>query len=198
MRHATLTPNERELLAFFKDVNEANAVIMCKKMFLSLHYTQTLCNRLVASGVLSVVSSGRWPVYTANGKEVKVVKEARITKRVKRTKIVLKPKVEVKCAYCKGKGRDPWQLMSPLSNCQVCNGKGTVKIEEPFETCPVCKGRGNERNKKLSCLTCKGKGVVHIEKAMKTCPECGGSGMTGSVGLRKYCLTCKGIGKVRA
>ena len=103
---------------------------------------------------------------------------------------------EEKCAYCKGTGKDPWGLMSPLANCQVCKGKGTVQIEKPYITCPVCKGRGNQRNTRLTCLACGGKGVVHIEKGMKICPECGGTGITGSVGLRKYCLRCHGTGKI--
>ena len=195
MREPRLSPNEKELLEYFEEVDEANAVTMSKKMSLSLHYTQTLCNRLVGAGVLFLVAPGRFPVYAANGEGV--VKRTKVAKRVKRKKIVPKPKVEVKCGYCQGKGRDPWQLMSPLSNCQVCNGRGTVKIEEPYITCLACGGSGNEKNKKLTCLACKGKGVLHVEKGLKTCPDCGGSGMTGSVGLRKYCLTCKGTGKVR-
>lgn len=105
---------------------------------------------------------------------------------------------EVKCAYCQGTGKDPWGLMSVLSDCQVCKGKGTVQIEAPYEQCPVCTGKGVERNKRLTCTACKGKGVLHIEKGMKTCPVCGGAGKTGSVGLRKYCLKCHGSGKVSA
>ncbi len=105
---------------------------------------------------------------------------------------------EVKCAYCQGTGRDPWGLMSVLSKCQVCKGKGTVQIEAPYEQCPVCNGKGVERNKRLSCMACKGKGVLHIEKGTKACPVCGGAGKTGSVGLKKYCLKCHGTGKVSA
>ncbi len=105
---------------------------------------------------------------------------------------------EVKCVYCQGTGTDRWGLMSVLSKCQVCKGKGTVQIEEPYIKCPVCKGAGVERNKRLNCLACKGKGVVHIKEGTKTCPECGGAGKTGSVGLRKYCLKCHGTGKASA
>ena len=228
MREPRLSPNEKELLGYFKEVDESNAVTLSKKMSLSLHYTQTLCDRLSAAGVLSVVTPGRWTVYTANGKEVKK-KRAKVAKR---RKVVLKPKAEVKCGYCQGKGTDRWGLMSVLSDCQVCKGNGTVKIEEPYITCPACKGQGSLRTTRLTCLSCKGKGVVHLEKEMKTCPVCkgtgkegrtmltcfpcrgkgvvyiengmktcsvcGGSAMTGSVGLRKYCLKCHGLGSVRA
>ena len=104
----------------------------------------------------------------------------------------------VKCAYCDGTGKDPWGIPSPLSNCQVCKGKGVIQIEKPYETCPVCKGKGNQRNKKLTCLACDGKGVLHIEEGMQKCPECEGTGVTGSTGLRNYCLKCKGKGLIRA
>ena len=104
----------------------------------------------------------------------------------------------LKCAFCDGTGKDPWGIPSPLSNCQVCKGKGVIQIEKPYQKCPVCRGRGNQRNMRLTCLACAGKGVVHIEKEMKKCPECDGTGVTGSVGLKKYCLKCKGTGLVRA
>ncbi|MDA2925975.1 hypothetical protein MYX78_01885 [Acidobacteria bacterium AH-259-G07] len=124
--------------------------------------------------------------------------KVRRKKAVSKPKVVSKPTAEVKCAYCKGTGRDPWGLMSVLAACQVCTGKGTVNIEEPYITCPVCKGRGNQRNTRLTCLACKGKGAVHVEKGMNSCPECDGTGMTGSVGLRNYCLKCHGTGRVSA
>ena len=104
----------------------------------------------------------------------------------------------VKCAYCDGTGKDPWGIPSPLSNCQVCKGKGVIQIEKPYETCPVCKGKGNQRNKRLTGLGCGGKGVIHIEEGMKKCPQCDGTGVTGSTGLRNYCLKCKGKGLIRA
>ena len=100
---------------------------------------------------------------------------------------------EVKCAFCKGTGKDPWGLMSVLAECQVCKGRGTVKIEEPYEKCPVCHGTGVQHNRRLNCLACGGKGVLPIKDGMKTCPECGGSGK-GAMGL--YCLKCKGRGKI--
>ncbi len=104
-----------------------------------------------------------------------------------------KPMAEVKCAFCNGKGKDPFGVMSVLADCQVCKGRGTVRIEEPYETCPVCHGKGIQYNKRLNCMACGGKGVLHLKKGMKTCPECGGSGK-GAMGL--YCLKCKGRGKI--
>jgi len=50
--------------------------------------------------------------------------------------------VEIKCAFCGGTGKDPFKVLSPLSNCGVCGGKGTVRVKEPYETCPACLGTG--------------------------------------------------------
>ena len=68
--------------------------------------------------------------------------------------------VEIPCAFCKGTGRDPFHVMSHLSNCPVCGGKRTVRIREPYETCKACEGTGRYFNSKMYCWICKGKGVV--------------------------------------
>lgn len=39
---------------------------------------------------------------------------------------------EVECAFCRGTGRDPFGIMSHLSNCSVCGGKGVVKVRNPM------------------------------------------------------------------
>jgi len=108
--------------------------------------------------------------------------------------VTSKPMAEVKCAFCNGKGKDPFGLLSVLADCQVCIGKGTVRIEEPYEKCPVCHGTGVQYNRRLTCLACGGRGVLSIEEGLETCPECGGSGK-GAMGL--YCLKCKGKGKIQ-
>ncbi len=72
--------------------------------------------------------------------------------------------VEIKCAFCKGTGRDPFHLMSALSNCPVCKGKKTVKVREPYETCGACEGTGRYFNSKMYCWTCRGKGVIPIKQ----------------------------------
>lgn len=71
---------------------------------------------------------------------------------------------EVPCAFCQGRGRDPFQVLSPLSNCPACNGRKTVRVVEPYETCGACEGTGIYSNSKLYCWTCRGKGVVPIRK----------------------------------
>ena len=69
-------------------------------------------------------------------------------------------KIMVKCAFCHGTGVDPFGIMSELSNCYVCGGKGVVEIEEPVETCSHCGGSGAEPESALPCLVCKGKGPI--------------------------------------
>ena len=33
----------------------------------------------------------------------------------------------IECAFCKGTGKDPFNLLSELATCQVCGGKGVIK-----------------------------------------------------------------------
>ena len=107
--------------------------------------------------------------------------------------------VKVTCGFCKGKGKDPHGLMSKLSNCSVCGGRGAVWIREPYKECNFCKGSGKQPKSPnlVNCGACKGKGVVPAIEPSTTCPTCGGSGMVMAP-LEQYCLTCKGQGVVRA
>lgn len=67
----------------------------------------------------------------------------------------------IPCAFCRGKGKDPFGVPSKLSNCQVCAGKGKVAIaDQPYETCGACDGAGIFAYHRLPCSVCKGKGVV--------------------------------------
>ena len=69
--------------------------------------------------------------------------------------------VSVTCAFCKGRGRDPYGL-SPLSNCVVCGGRKTVMVREPYETCGACEGTGLYFRSHMYCWTCRGKGVIPL------------------------------------
>lgn len=67
----------------------------------------------------------------------------------------------IPCAFCKGKGTDPFGVPSKLSTCQVCCGKGEIAIADiPHEVCSACKGTGVFAHHRLTCSVCKGKGVV--------------------------------------
>ena len=78
--------------------------------------------------------------------------------------------VEIKCAFCQGTGRDPFHVMSHLSNCPVCGGKKTVKVREPYETCGTCEGTGQYVNSKMYCWACRGKGVIPIKQEPQPSP----------------------------
>lgn len=67
----------------------------------------------------------------------------------------------ITCAFCKGKGRDPFGVPSKLSACQVCLGKGNITIADiPHQTCTACRGTGIFAHHRLSCSVCKGRGVM--------------------------------------
>lgn len=85
-------------------------------------------------------------------------------KRIAKKKVV-EPKTskskEIVCAFCKGKGKDPFGVPSKLSNCQSCLGRGTYSIANiPHETCGACKGTGVFAHHRLPCSVCRGKGIV--------------------------------------
>lgn len=64
----------------------------------------------------------------------------------------------VSCAFCKGRGIDPYGL-SPLSRCVACSGRGYALVTEPYETCQACAGTGRYIGTHMYCWPCKGKGV---------------------------------------
>ena len=83
--------------------------------------------------------------------------------RRRKNKLVKADYAEVKCAFCKGTGRDRFPVLSPLSKCPVCNGKGVVRVQKPYEKCKRCTGTGLYFGSHLYCWTCHGKGVVPKE-----------------------------------
>jgi len=100
----------------------------------------------------------------------------------------------ITCAFCKGKGKDPFGIPSKLSNCQVCIGRGTVRVVEPAEVCPYCKGEGIFFNHNLSCPVCGGKGMVTKIKGEKRCEKCAGDGKEPESDLP--CASCYGLGAI--
>ena len=100
---------------------------------------------------------------------------------------------EIKCAFCKGTGKDPFELLSSMSICQVCLGRGKVKVTPPTTKCAFCNGTGVYLDKRITCTVCRGKGVVTVPEGAKICPECNRTGQ-GPDGLP--CLNCRGKGVV--
>jgi len=103
----------------------------------------------------------------------------------------------ITCAFCKGKGLDPFELLSSLSKCQVCLGRGKVAVKGPTVKCAYCKGTGvHPYGVRLVCTVCGGKGVVTVKEPTIICPDCNGNGRALESGLS--CLTCKGKGVIAA
>jgi len=75
--------------------------------------------------------------------------------------------VDLKCAYCSGRGLDPFGCPGPTSKCAVCGGKGYNRVVAPYATCTACGGTGKLRGRRMTCTTCKGKGVVAARPGSK-------------------------------
>lgn len=67
----------------------------------------------------------------------------------------------IACAFCRGRGVDPFGIPSKISKCQVCKGRKENFILEPFEECPACVGRGVYKHHRLPCAVCGGRGDLH-------------------------------------
>ena len=96
------------------------------------------------------------------------------------------------CAFCGGTGKDPFELLSKLSNCQVCGGRGNVSLAQPAIKCGYCGGTGIHRDQRLTCVVCGGKGMVTVEKGSQTCPDCNGRSVVEGDYLP--CARCGGTG----
>ena len=108
--------------------------------------------------------------------------------------------VKYPCAYCKGTGRDRFGVMSELSTCQVCGGRGEVALHPPVQPCKFCGGSGVEpySSNRLTCSACGGKGMVKAIPDGVPCPKCEGSGIdphTRTIAMA--CAKCHGQGVIR-
>jgi DnaJ-class molecular chaperone len=102
-------------------------------------------------------------------------------------------RTEVRCSFCGGKGKDPYGIMSWLSHCCVCGGRGVVQVTRPSRPCAHCRGTG--AIKTFTCTVCRGTGYVPLLPGpLRECPECRGSGDDAASGLA--CLACRGRGWV--
>jgi DnaJ-class molecular chaperone len=105
----------------------------------------------------------------------------------------LKVHEAVRCAFCQGRGVDPFNALSDRSTCGSCQGRGKVNVPTPHVRCAYCSGSGS--HKTYRCLICGGSGVVAAPVGpTRTCQDCQGKAFEASSGLA--CLTCKGRGVV--
>lgn len=91
-------------------------------------------------------------------------------------------------------------VMSHLSTCQVCGGRGEVALHPPVQPCKFCGGSGVEpySSNRLTCSACGGKGMVKAIPDGVPCPKCEGSGIdphTRTVAMA--CAKCHGQGVIR-
>jgi DnaJ-class molecular chaperone len=101
--------------------------------------------------------------------------------------------VEVTCSFCGGHGSDPFGIMSWLSTCCVCGGRGVVRVAAPAQICALCRGTGAVKT--FTCTVCRGTGLVPlIPGPLLRCPTCRGTGADAASGLA--CLSCRGRGWV--
>ncbi len=117
----------------------------------------------------------------------------------KRKELMTADTVEVPCAFCKGKGKDQFELLSSLSTCQVCSGSGTRLLVLPIAKCAYCRGSGVHPHSRLVCMSCNGAGQVTVPADAIICPSCNGSGQESDHHFRDSvlsCNTCKGKGMV--
>ena len=100
------------------------------------------------------------------------------------------------CAFCKCTGRDPYEILSRLSKCPVCNGRTEVEVMKPAYPCAHCDSTGRQHHTRLTCSACKGTGHVTVAGPTAQCPECRGSGTIRGADLP--CSFCRGAGLIAA
>lgn len=100
----------------------------------------------------------------------------------------------VRCGYCRGTGLDRWNLLSPLSVCSACAGRGEQAVLLPYRTCAYCKGEGVHPGLRMTCTACHGLGVVHVSENAVNCSRCAGTGVEPGSERKLSCLDCKGTG----
>jgi DnaJ-class molecular chaperone len=98
-------------------------------------------------------------------------------------------RIAIPCAFCGGKGTDPFNQLSEKSRCESCHGRGVVLVPRHHVRCGYCNGAGSYKT--YRCPTCGGTGVTEpVRSPVQTCPHCDGLGFETGSGLE--CLTCRG------
>jgi DnaJ-class molecular chaperone len=103
----------------------------------------------------------------------------------------------INCAFCGGKGKDPFGIMSYLSTCYACLGRKDVWVLKPLMECVYCRGTGiSPIGGRNYCIVCHGWGVTSVKEPTEVCPACKGSGIHKHKTPGLYCINCKGKGVI--
>ena len=62
----------------------------------------------------------------------------------------------IKCAFCKGEGKNPHFR----GTCPVCKGKGGNQVTGSYMACSDCRSSGQKKGTTLTCYSCAGLGVI--------------------------------------
>lgn len=111
-----------------------------------------------------------------------------------RVKTLEKELVAIRCAFCNGVGKDPFDLLSDHALCEVCGGSGQVTMREPIHPCAFCRGSGIFPGSRLTCTCCMGRGMVTVQEPVGVCAACRGAG--SRAGQTLPCSVCAGKGVV--
>jgi DnaJ-class molecular chaperone len=102
----------------------------------------------------------------------------------------------VRCAFCHGRGRDPFGVMTTRSLCPVCLGRRVVDMVEPLVSCACCSGTGAQPHTRLTCSSCTGKGFQTVPEPRAVCSRCDGHGEAPGSERHLSCPDCHGAGWV--
>jgi|AntAceMinimDraft_8_1070364.scaffolds.fasta_scaffold06488_1 DnaJ-class molecular chaperone len=125
-----------------------------------------------------------------------MAKKRAVRTKARRIEAIAVETESVICGFCEGKGKDPFGIMSDLSTCCVCGGKGNLSARTPYVPCAFCGGTGVYPGTRLTCTACGGVGIIPVKEPYKTCPHCGGTGVDPDSEAGFYCLVCHGAGVV--
>ena len=76
--------------------------------------------------------------------------------RLKTARTAATTQESLPCAFCHGRGTDPFSVMSELSVCGACQGTGRVLVSVPHTRCVYCGGDGSYKT--YRCPVCCGAG----------------------------------------
>ena len=108
----------------------------------------------------------RRPAKPARGAQVDYTVEVPFLVAARGGKVPISVPISEECVTCKGSGGDPH---ATWSNCDECNGSGTVSFGQGgfavSRPCPACVGRGKKADK--TCAACGADGKVHQNRSIQ-------------------------------